>query len=110
MCEASSSTDSSSDEISGSGSGSGSGSDTSDASFAPSVEDACGAGVFVADLNSTEYVGLFSDTIGLLNNDEVGSNNENGSTFAAVIPAEDIDSKCEVRCMMHFGAFACETA
>ena len=68
-----------------------SGSDPSGTGFAPSVEDACGADVSVADLNSTEYIGLFSDAIGLLNN------NETGSPFEAVIPAEDIETQCEVR-------------
>jgi len=70
------------------------------------VEDACGAGVSVAELNSTEYLGLFSDTMGLLNSNEtIGllnsyltrSNNDTGSMFAAVITEEEIENTCEVR-------------
>ena len=83
----------------------GSGSDASFTGFAPSVEDACGAGVSVTDLNSTEYLGLFSDTVDLLNNIDpfpdssagLLSNNGAGSSFDVVIPAEDIEAQCEVR-------------
>lgn len=91
MCEDPSSADFSYDDSYGPESGS----EPSGANFSPSVEDACGAGVSVADLNSTEYLDLFSDTIGLIN--ILLNNNETGPPFAAVIPTEDIERECEVR-------------
>lgn len=62
-----------------------------------SVEDACGAGVAVADLNSTEYLTLFSDTIVALNDDSLDALDGDVGPFAATIPAVDIESQCEVR-------------
>lgn len=65
-----------------------------------SVEDACEAGMTVADLNSTEYLTLFSDTIVALNDNLNGtqdtSSTDTGS-FDPTIPAQDIDTHCEVR-------------
>lgn len=61
-----------------------------------SVEDACGTGVAVADLNSTEYLTLFSDTIVALNDDTLDTVDGGAGPFAATIPAEDIESQCEV--------------
>ncbi|CAN0348380.1 unnamed protein product [Pylaiella littoralis] len=55
-------------------------------SFA-TVEDACDANVSLADLNSSEYLNLFSDTFLVLN--------EEAESFAIAIPAEDIETECE---------------
>lgn len=54
----------------------------------PSVEDACGAGVTVADLNSTEYLTLFSDTIVAID--------DNGIDIDIDLTVEEIERRCEV--------------
>ncbi|CAM9259808.1 unnamed protein product [Ectocarpus sp. 4 AP-2014] len=62
------------------------GTDSSAGDSVATVEDACGAPV--GELNSSEYLTLFSDTIAVLANDET-------EPFEAIIPEEDIETECQ---------------
>lgn len=63
------------------------GTDSSEGDPIATAEDACGAPV--GDLNSSEYLTLFSDTIAVLVNDET-------EPFEATIAEEDIETECQV--------------